>query len=594
MKSFHRDYPVLIPYQVDFSTKTVGRHIRQTKRHCVWRFGFAHIPSILSNKTGVQCRGIEIEIHLVWSVASGKQIVYLNDIAVFQTASSSSLTVMPSQRFEHSVYVPETILPGGHIIHITAWALGFGSRAALDKQFMMTFDGQDYNHFYPIYQIGSRHMMERYTIALEKARAKISRDPNGSNISAADSKSISQASGADNMVGSNSIVGDRPRRKNNQSSQGVTDSNSDSNANYWQRSSIPLPPRSPARTYNKQNYTGAANRNNNEYPINRTYSGASAPELDLLSGEVAKDDLEEEMLIAKARLNSLRDLKRRKEQAESNAYASNIFARNGQEEAKLMAQARLNSFRDLRGDDMSVPSFARPPTHTINAVNRHQRPSHLQSVQEGQDLLDVDEPFHQAPGLVRSPSNLTLDTAIKTPEDDLMSMASDVYSHLDPHQNWKTQQNLSFRLQKPPVYADTAAGDLIQPTPSTSTQSFYGGAQNGTASGYRSSQATPQSAMNYAGRHMAYPSQAEAYRQTQNRQYQQQQQQQQQYQNWNTSSQRQSFTSPTNPGMSSNMSFTAAPPPTFETLNEAFAPSPSVAGNHASQQQYPASAQMRY
>jgi len=37
------------------------------------------------------------------------------------------------------------------------------------------------------------------------------------------------------------------------------------------------------------------------------------------------------------------------------------------------------------------------------------------------------------------------------------------YAHLDPRQMMKQQQDLSFRLQEAPVYADTVAGDLIQP-----------------------------------------------------------------------------------------------------------------------------------
>jgi hypothetical protein len=54
-----------------------------------------------------------------------------------------------------------------------------------------------------------------------------------------------------------------------------------------------------------------------------------------------------------------------------------------------------------------------------------------------------------------------------TTEDkrDDMSYVADT-PHLDPTQIWKTQQGLSFRLQNPPVYADTMAGDLINPSPS--------------------------------------------------------------------------------------------------------------------------------
>ncbi len=37
------EYPILIPYQIDFQTRTIGKHISLTKRYCLWRFGFAHV-----------------------------------------------------------------------------------------------------------------------------------------------------------------------------------------------------------------------------------------------------------------------------------------------------------------------------------------------------------------------------------------------------------------------------------------------------------------------------------------------------------------------------------------------------------------------
>ena len=37
------EYPILIPYQIDFQTRTIGKHISLTKRFCIWRFGFAHV-----------------------------------------------------------------------------------------------------------------------------------------------------------------------------------------------------------------------------------------------------------------------------------------------------------------------------------------------------------------------------------------------------------------------------------------------------------------------------------------------------------------------------------------------------------------------
>lgn len=41
------EYPILIPYQIDFQTQTIGKHISLTKRYYLWRFGFAHVSSII-------------------------------------------------------------------------------------------------------------------------------------------------------------------------------------------------------------------------------------------------------------------------------------------------------------------------------------------------------------------------------------------------------------------------------------------------------------------------------------------------------------------------------------------------------------------
>ena len=46
---FKTEYPILIPYQIDFHTGTIGKHISLTKRFCVWRFGFAHVSDTVNN-----------------------------------------------------------------------------------------------------------------------------------------------------------------------------------------------------------------------------------------------------------------------------------------------------------------------------------------------------------------------------------------------------------------------------------------------------------------------------------------------------------------------------------------------------------------
>lgn len=601
MSAIKRDYPILIPYQIDFNTTTVGKHIRQTKRHVTWRFGFAHIPSLLEKKTGVACRGIELDIHLVWSVASRKHVLFMNNTLVHQTMPSSAIAIIPSQRFEHSLYVPEEILPGGHVIHIEAWALGFGSHADPERQFTMMFDGQNYRTFSPVYLLGSPRMMHTYSLAIQKAQDKLSRGSGQSDHELSGSGGLGSLGNRQKR----DLRGDFQQRQNRE--------HSEENKRYWEQPTIPLATNSNTTngTYHRSNSSGnhgGYNQNQNHTGLKgRTYTNASAPDLLHLDIPVARDDREEAAFLTKARLQSFRDLKQQNYQKMEMAKSNNIYAKNKDEEEKYVAQARINSFRDLKGeDDMTVPSFARPPSHRASypreqKQNQNQKP-HLQAVQESKDLLDIDDGAEDLlwgkSGMVRSSSNVTLDTAIKTPEDDLVSLSSGfsgIYSHLDPNQNWKTQQNLSFRLQRPPVYSDTVAGDLIQPSPSFAGHQSMNG--SGNVTGFNLSQASVQQSVNFAGRHMGFaPSVTSP-----SMQYQQQQQQFNKFNSFNNGQQQpfqqphmnqppsQQYDSNSRPPTSfaQPMGFTAAPPPTFESLNEAFGPSSSVAGGYSNNQSYP-------
>jgi len=597
--NIRRDYPILIPYQVDFNTTTVGKHIRQTKRNVIWRFGFAHVPSILNNKTGVACRGFELDIHLVWSIASGKHILYVNNVLVHETLTNgASGHLLPSQRFEYSFMMPQEVFPGNHVLHITAWALGIGSRAQLDQQFILTLDGQKYSEFYPIFMLGSERMKQHYAQGLAKVRDGIASGAGaGASANSDDDNNNYGENDANRNEGHNNgapsapaadLLGDRPRREHNK------------------------PPR----------YHGRGQEQGRPH----VHPQPSAP---YFSG-TASVSSDPDLYYTGAGLGSSTG-------SGPSAYPNNY----GQEEMKQMAKARLNSFRDLReqrerqdsylrygggagleDDDMSIPTFARPPPAAAKPMGASRpspsrtrtrlpsgggggmnNPSHitnLYAVQEDVDLLDVDNPptppiEHMR--MARRPSDVTIDTAIKPPADDEMSSFSDVYSHLDPNQMWKTQQDVSFRLQRPPVYSDTAAGDLIQPSSSFSVMGMGGGMSTSAAP---TSSNVPQQQQRYQYQNQHQPQYQTAPKQ-------------QQYQ---TTPQQHQFTTPpplprnnisgggfgsiggsgsdsvmsdahssmmrqTAPGFST-ASFRAAPPPTWDSLNAAFAP--SNAQPHSQQQ----------
>lgn len=66
-------YPV---YQIEFTCVASGKHIAATKRRLKWRFGFPNQDALSNGKTGIDCRGEEHEVSVVWSVTSGKKTDY--------------------------------------------------------------------------------------------------------------------------------------------------------------------------------------------------------------------------------------------------------------------------------------------------------------------------------------------------------------------------------------------------------------------------------------------------------------------------------------------------------------------------------------
>ena len=400
--SMIREYPVLIPYQVDFQTSTTGKHISLTKRNVRWRFGFANISALRQGKTGVECRGFEMEISLVWSVTSRKHFIYFNNILIDQNLNKN--VNRSATRLDHSFEIPEHIFPGTHTIHITAWSTTVGIPSQVN-QFSLYLDGQEYNQFMNIFELGGAKMMQMYGKALQFKNDNVVSTTTNNTPVCNDNSNVDP------------IVKGRPRY--NGQKHKFDDTNEQIGS--FQSTRPPLPSR------------------------NRSYASKKVVR------DVARSDEEERFLISQARLASLRDMKEKAEHG------------NNDNEDRMMAQARLKSFRDMRQekDDefsvSSIPTFARPPTKNKTP----QQKSHLPAVfEDSDDLIDLSPTKDDYPEVLKSPSSLTMDNMFG---DDDRTVHTETYSHLDPREMWKYQSNLSFKLQSPPVYIDTSAGDLIQP-----------------------------------------------------------------------------------------------------------------------------------
>jgi len=65
----------LVPYQIDYSSKNVGKTVANTKKKIEFKFGFANNDALSHGQKGVECRGLEHKIILKWSLTSGKTVV---------------------------------------------------------------------------------------------------------------------------------------------------------------------------------------------------------------------------------------------------------------------------------------------------------------------------------------------------------------------------------------------------------------------------------------------------------------------------------------------------------------------------------------
>ena len=65
----------LIPYQIDYSSKNVGKTVANSKKKIEFKFGFANNDAISHGQKGVACRGVEHKVVLKWSLTSGKTVV---------------------------------------------------------------------------------------------------------------------------------------------------------------------------------------------------------------------------------------------------------------------------------------------------------------------------------------------------------------------------------------------------------------------------------------------------------------------------------------------------------------------------------------
>jgi len=135
-------------YQIEFNAVASGKTIAMSKRHIRWRFGFPSLDALHSGKTGVECRGVEHEVTVVWSVTSGKRRIMADNQEIHTS-------VMRSGTFEYSWEINSG--GEGHEVKIicqsTTGNVGANNSIGI-RQYDLFVDGASYFSMPKVFELG--------------------------------------------------------------------------------------------------------------------------------------------------------------------------------------------------------------------------------------------------------------------------------------------------------------------------------------------------------------------------------------------------------------------------------------------------------
>lgn len=134
-----------VPYFIDATSHSTGRHIKPTKRRIEFRFGFCSFPHLALGYTGAHCRGSEHSVVLIWSLVSGKRQVLVDGHEEYLSHAAH----LDTQSFCHSFVIPGL----EHNFQLVAHANG---------QSNLFVDGQSVFEMLRIYQLGGSECQRRY------------------------------------------------------------------------------------------------------------------------------------------------------------------------------------------------------------------------------------------------------------------------------------------------------------------------------------------------------------------------------------------------------------------------------------------------
>ena len=146
-------------YQVDTQNAASGKRLSATKRRVRWRFGFGNREALSQGMTGVDCRGEEHEVVLVWSLTSGKRLIIADGQEVYFNIGRRM-----DSKFETSWSMHN------HVFKIVAHAAPPLVEQPGFRQFDLIIDGMSFHSFPRIFELGFRSSRNRYSLAVSDDR----------------------------------------------------------------------------------------------------------------------------------------------------------------------------------------------------------------------------------------------------------------------------------------------------------------------------------------------------------------------------------------------------------------------------------------
>jgi hypothetical protein len=134
--------PTALCYQVDFNAVATGKVIAMSKRRIRWRFGFPNQAAVDAGQAGIDCRGEEHDVTLVWSITSGKRMLMSNGQQIYVGINKGKI-------FEHS-----WSNKNGNNMRVIAHSTQPLSNTQGSRQYDLFVDGKSFFVLPKVYEVG--------------------------------------------------------------------------------------------------------------------------------------------------------------------------------------------------------------------------------------------------------------------------------------------------------------------------------------------------------------------------------------------------------------------------------------------------------